>query len=241
MPVLKINKPYTIHTSRTIMFKELSNLISQKVFTENQIQAQNTVYKATSSNIKKTIGFLSKLYDFKEQNILWKVFIYLWNKADDNERRIITLLYALKKDDLLLLSAPFVLKANIGNTYNSKPFHKLFEDNFKNKYTIESIEASSRRLLSSWSQAGYFRGKYKKIRIPVNPGFIAVTFALFLGYVEGQRGEELVKTEWIKVFELTEIEIRELMSEASIRDLILYNYAGGVTVIRFDKLINAIK
>lgn len=241
MPVLKINKPYTIHTSRTIMFKELSDLISQGVFNETQIHEQNVVYKATRSNLKKTIGFLSKLYDFKEQNTHWKVFIYLWNKADDNERRIITLLYALNKDDLLLLSAPFVLKANIGNTYNSKSFHKLFEDNFKNKYTIESIKASSRRLLSSWTQAGYFKGKYKKVRIPINPGFIAVTFALFLGYVEGQRGEELLKTEWIKVFELTEIEIRELMSEASIRELILYNYAGGVTVIRFDKLLNAIK
>lgn len=237
MPVLKINKPYTIHTSRTIMFKELSNLISQKVFTENQIQAQNTVYKATSSNLKKTIGFLSKLYDFKEQNTHWKVFIYLWNKADDNERRIITLLYALKKDDLLLLSAPLVLKANIGNTYNSKSFHKLFEDNFKNKYTIESIEASSRRLLSSWSQAGYFRGKYKKIRIPVNPGFIAVTFALFLGYDEGKRGEDLLKTKWINLLELSENKLRGLLSEAAIRDLIDYNYAGGVTAIRFEKLL----
>lgn len=241
MPVLKINKPYTIHTSRTIMFKELSDLISQGVFNETQIHEQNVVYKATRSNLKKTVGFLSKLYDYKEQNILWKVFIYLWKKADEHEKRLMTLLYAISKDEFLHISQNVVLSQRIGTRIAIQSIQRVLEEKYPNKYSQNTLISSAKNIASSWKQARYIEGKIKNIRVPIHPGYFTVVFALYLGYNEGKRGEDLLKTKWINLLELPENKLLGLLSEAAIRDLIDYNYTGGVTVIRFDKLLNAIK
>ncbi|GAH36910.1 unnamed protein product, partial [marine sediment metagenome] len=49
------------------------------------------------------------------------------------------------------------------------------------------------------------------------------------------------KSLWTRVLELSESEIRKLLSEATIRDILEYKYAGGITTISFEKLLNAIK
>ncbi len=115
----------TIHTSRTIMFDELNALISHGIFEEEEIVALNVFNKQSSSGIRKTLNYLSKLYDFRDDNQLWSTFLFLWKLSAEADRRILSLLYAVYKDDLLRASIPVVLDTPKGK--------KVQVENLQNK------------------------------------------------------------------------------------------------------------
>lgn len=235
---IKSYKPYTIHTSRTIMFKELSDLISQGLFDENNIIEQNPIYKTTKSNLQKTVGFLSKIYDFQENNLLWKVFVHLMNQSSESDKRLMTLFYALLKDDFLKLSIPVVIDTKFGNKVLVQNIQKVLEVKYPDSYSPNTLLSTAQNIASSWKQAGYILGKIKNIRVPIHPEVNSVVFAMYLGYYAGNVGDDLFNTKWTKLLELSESKIRELLTKAAFNELIEYNFSGGVTILKFDKLIN---
>ncbi len=98
--------------------------------------------------------------------------------------------------------------------------------------------SAAQNIASSWKKAGYIEGKVRNIRIPVQPGYPVVLFALFLGERDGLVGEDLLSTIWIKVLDQPLSRIKELLASAVLHDLIEYQDAGGVTIIRLQKLHN---
>ena len=229
--------PYTIHTSRTIMYRELSDLISQRKFHERQIIESNPLYKATKSNLQKTLRHLLKLYGFESNDNLWKVFLYLFVKADDKEKRLLTLLYALFKDELLSISTPLIFETKPGIRIPVQKFQTLLEEKYPNKYSTITFYSTAKNIVSSWKQAGYIHGKVKNIRAQVHPGYLSVLFSIYLGYLSGLRDHELLKSTWAELLEIPESKIREDLSQASLNEFIDYKFSGGVTVINFDKLV----
>lgn len=228
--------PYTIHTSRTIMYKELSDLIAQRLFFDNQILESNPIYKATRSNLQKTIRHLSKLYSFDSDDELWQIFVYLFKKANDSEKRLLTIIYALFNDELLSASIPLILETKLGTRIPTHSIQKILQGIYPDKYTQITLSSSARNIASSWKQAGFIQGKVKNIRVHVHPGYLSVLFAMYLGYQTGLRDKELFTSKWGKLLEMPESKIRESLSIAALNEFIDYRYAGGVTVLNFDKL-----
>ncbi len=56
----------TVHTGRTIMFKELQKVMDHGLDNDDYVDAikQNVVNKATKSGVAFTSQFLKRLYDF---------------------------------------------------------------------------------------------------------------------------------------------------------------------------------
>jgi len=223
------------------MYSELSDLISHRTFDGESIVAANVLRKETRININKTLTFLSKLYDFEQQNELWKVFSFLWNLTDDQNRRLMTLLYACYKDDLLKLSIPVIDRTPIGRKVMVGAIQEAIEKKFPGKYSAATSISAAQNIASSWKQAGYIEGKVRSIRVAVKPDHVTVLFALYLGKLDGLIGEELLSTTWVKVLELPDSRLKALISEAALNDLVTYHHAGGVVAIRFDNLLNQIK
>ncbi len=235
------SSPSTIHTSRTMMYSELSDLISHRTFDAENIVAMNVLKKGTRTNINKTLTFLSKLYDFQQQDELWKVFTLLWGLTNDGNRRLMTLLYACYKDELLKLSMPVIANTPIGKKVLVGKFQEAIERVFPGRYSAATSISAAQNIASSWKQAGYIEGKIRSIRVAVKPDYVTVLFALYLGKLDGLVGEELLTTTWIKVLELSDSKLKSLISEAALNDLITYHHAGGVVAIRFDNLLSQIK
>ncbi len=230
----------TIHTSRTIMFDELNALISHGIFEEEEIVALNVFNKQSSSGIRKTLNYLSKLYDFRDDNQLWSTFLFLWKLSAEADRRILSLLYAVYKDDLLRASIPVVLDTPKGKKVQVENLQNKLYDQFPGRYTPKTMLSAAQNIASSWKKAGYIEGKVRNIRIPVQPGYPVVLFALFLGERDGLVGEDLLSTIWIKVLDQPLSRIKELLASAALNDLIEYQDAGGITIIRLQKLHNQI-
>ena len=231
----------TIHTSRTMMFKELSALIDHQVFDEKSIVEMNILGKLSTAGIHNTLNYLSRLYDFKEKNRLWKVFLYLWDMAEESDKRIMTLLYALYKDELLRVSIPIVLNAKPGKRVETGAVQDAISKAYPGRYAATTSISAAQNTLSSWKQAGYIEGKVRNIRVAVKPEKLSVLFALFLGYEDGKVGEDLLQTTWINTLELSQEQLHEMLAQASLGDLIGYRRAGGITIIQFEPLLNHIE
>jgi hypothetical protein len=234
------SKLQTVHSRRTMMFDELSKLMdfSSGDGTEfNKLLKENVIDKQTDINKSRTNGALLSLYLLNDEVPIFKMFHYLWGIAPDNEKRILALLLALYRDVLLSDSLETVLKVSPGLSVTVSSLQDCIGALYPNKYTPKTLLSLSQNIASSWKQSGHITGRYKNIRTKVTPGYHAVTFALFLGYMDGLRGDFLFQPKWIKALDSTEKELKALAHAAAQRDLISFQSAGSVTVINFNLLI----
>jgi len=75
-----MNKEETIHTSRTMMFEELSKVMDHAIEDDKYLDSlnENIANKLTKSNQIKTARYLKQLYDFDFARISFIVFKYFW-------------------------------------------------------------------------------------------------------------------------------------------------------------------
>jgi hypothetical protein len=101
------------------------------------------------------------------------------------------------------------------------------------RFSAASLEAMAQRVNGTWTQAGYLTGHVKKIRsrpviTPEN-----VTFALFLGFLEGRLAQRLFSSDWARVLDLPEERLIERTQAAAQRGLLVFRRTGPVMELRF--------
>ena len=95
----------------------------------------------------------------------------------------------------------------------------------------------AQNLASSWKQAGFITGKVKNIRTQPEINYLVLAFAFLLAYLNGIRGDFILKSDYVKALSLAERMSRSLATEAGKRDLLQYQFAGNVTSITFNNLL----
>jgi len=230
----------TIHNSRTLMFTELSKVMDHAIEDNTYLDSldENITNKLTRTNQLKTNSYLRHLYGFDIKFPPFVCFRHFWQQAEGSEKRIITLLFAIGQDFLLSESIPVVIKSSIGEKVTVKEFEDNVGRNHPKRYSEKTRKSIAQNLASSWKQAGYIAGKVKNIRTKTTPGFHSVAFALLMSYLNGERGEFMLRSKWIQALDLSEPNIRELAFEASKRDLLQYQYSGNVTTFSFSNLFS---
>lgn len=230
----------TIHTSRTLMFAELARVMDHAAQDDSYMESlkENITNKSTKSNQEKTLRYLTQLYGFDYTEPAFKCFKYFWQQADEKNKPLITLLFALGRDYLLSESIPVVLSVLSGRQVSTIFFKQNLVAHHPGRFSESSQEAIAQRLASSWKQAGYITGKVKNIRTQTHPGYLVVSLALLLSYLNGDRGDFILKSKWVKALGIGEDQVRELAFEAAKRDLLQYQFAGAITTISFTNLFN---
>ena len=237
---MKQNK--TIHTSRTIMFAELSQVMNHSIEGGdfNEILNSNVSNKLSNRNLLKTNQYLRQLYGFDKEDLLFKCFKHYWTLVDNENKSILALLFALSNDFLLRESIDIVVNTKVGEKVAIEKFDENIEKYHQGKYSDNTRRSAAQNVASSWKQAGYIQGKVKNIRIQPIHDYYTVAFALLLSYLHGDRGEYILLSKWIKALALNTEELRDLIKEAAKRDLLQYQYGGNVTVISFENQIKTI-
>jgi hypothetical protein len=229
----------TVHSNRTIMFAELLKVMNQAEVGESYYDSmKNNIFnKATSVSVIQTSGHLRRLYDFDETLPRFKAFQHFWNKSDESVKSIIALLYAIGNDYLLSESIPVINNAKLGNRISIEKLEENIEMHHPNKYSNNTRRSTAQNIASSWKQAGFILGKIKNIRTQPDINYLVVAFAFLMAYLNGIRGDFILKSNWVKALSLEENAIRSLAIEANKRDLLQYHYAGNVTSITFTNLL----
>ena len=222
------------------MFAELSKIMDYSIEHGHYIDslAQNVFSKKSADGIRQTGTFLKKLYSFDNQYNSFIAFKYFWSISEIKERPLIAFLYAINHDDLLAESLQVVNKVNLGEKAAIEYFEENIEKYHPSKYTEKTRKSLAQNIASSWKQASFIEGKVKNIRVSREVTYRVACFAFLLAYLKGDRGEFIWNSIGVKSLLLSEHMLRELAVEAAKRDLMQYQFAGSVTSILFNNLLN---
>lgn len=238
-----MNKPKTIHTSRTIMSAELIEVMDfpKEDLGFHEIMANNVFNKRTESSKKKTIIYLTQLYSFKEDDLKFKCLEDYWNKVEDKEKPLLALLFATSKDYLIQESVDFVKSVKHNNKACIEEFEANIAHYHPNRFSPKTLRSVSQNVASSWKQAGYVLGKVKNIRTQSIPSCFTTAFAFLMAYLDDLRGDYLFDHPSVKALDASKEEVLNLIKAASDRELLNYNRSGASIVISFDKYLKELK
>ncbi|HPX79172.1 MAG: hypothetical protein GX281_07385 [Bacteroidales bacterium] len=238
-----MTKIKTIHTSRTIMFAELSQVMNHSIENSDfdDILTSNVFNKLSNRNLIKTNSYLKQLYGLDKKDLLFSCFKHYWTLVGNEKKSILALLFALSNDFLLQESIDLVVNTNVGERVAIEKFDDNIEKYHQGRYSDNTRRSAAQNVASSWKQAGYLQGKVKNIRVQPAHDYYTVAFALLLSYLHGDRGEYILLSKWVKALAINTEELRNLIKEAAKRDLLQYQYGGNVTVISFENQLKTIK
>lgn len=230
------------HTSRTIMLAELRVLLAMCPVSaeltdyESAILDDNVLHKRTHSTRRRTLRGLRELYALDSPVILFRALRDLW-ASDTESQPLLALLCAAARDPILQTTAPVILSASKGTPVTASLLAAAVEAAFVGHYNPDTLAKIGRNCASSWTQSGHLSGRVAKRRTLVEATPVVTAYALFLGYLNGSRGDALFHTLWARVLDAPEHLLREHALTASRQGWLEYKHAGTVTEVTFQHLM----
>lgn len=229
------------HTSRTIMFDELSALLqaapsgaTREEYAKAIIDL-NCLAKPTAASRRITNQRLGELYALDPSVPLFRVFHRLW-EVDESGRRLLAIQCALARDPLLAATAPVVISLPPGADFPREPFAAALRELVDGRLNESTLNKVVRNAASSWTQSGHLGGRTFKKRLPVTATPATVAFSLYLAYVVGFRGNDLFTSAWMALLDCSPPASRQLALEAKRIGLIDLRMAGDVIELKLDRL-----
>lgn len=238
-----MNKPKTIHTSRTIMSAELTEVLNYPKNGSDYMEVMegNVFNKRTESSRKKTIRYLTQLYGFEKSDIRFTALEDYWQRTDEEDKALLSFLYAVSKDYLLKESVTLVKAVPINEKAHIEGFENNIKHNHPDQFSPKTLRSVAQNIASSWKQAGYIEGKVRNLRVKRSPSYLLVSFAFLMAYIDGARGEYMSDHSSVKALDVSKEELHQLIKAAADRDLVRYNKSGATMVISFENYLNRLE
>lgn len=226
----------SVHSSRTMMLSELE-LVMQNVNSEitpdsvrEAILEQNILGKATQSGRRNTATKLISLYAFDATEPLFRSFALLWSQSDYS-RPALGLLLAMSRDKILRTTGMPICQAEVGSHVTKESLYKCLASSFSSKYAETTLQSTTRNVLSSWRQSGHIQGESPITRVKCHSDYLAFSFAAYIAYLRGLRGQNLLNSFWIRVLDFEPAELSNAITESHRRGLITTRKVGSIVEI----------
>lgn len=232
------------HTSRTIMLRELEILLSDcqpdagSAEYSDAVVGRNVLGKRSFDTRLRSLRYLKELYGLDRELLLFRALRDLWD-ADAAVRPLLALLVAMARDPLLRATASSVLDAPSGASVDASTLAAAVKDRFPDSYGDAVRAKVGRNAASSWTQSGHLVGRVRKIRAQAVCGPAAVTMALFIGHLAGDRGVGLLRTPWGRALDAPEELILHQAFAASQRGWLELRHVGDVVDVGCRWLLRA--
>lgn len=238
-----IENPMGTHTYRSIAVDELSKVcdaVSPSTPYEeirSLVVNDNILGKATQSSRGKTLRILREFYALRPEVCIYSALRLFWD-CDVRERPILALLCASAREPVLRESASVVLRWPVGSTVPKSSLEEALRAAYPGRYSPDVIQRMTRNLMSSWTQSGHLSGRIVKLRSRAFAGPASTSFAFFLAYLTGIRGNALFDSRWAAMLDASPEEIRRWAREASRQGWIRYGIAGGIIDVSVEDIIS---
>lgn len=229
------------HGSRTIMLSELRLLLSvcspmaSESEYRNAILEDNVLLKQTLSTRHESVRRLRELYGINPSFITFRALRDLWDHTIEAQP-VLAMLAALSRDPVLRSTTPLILSVQRGTPVDSQMFSRVVKEEYPNLGTTTQANFG-RHIASSWAQSGHLKGRTNKIRGQAQAYASSCAYALFLGYLCGERGEGLFTTPWAQVLDTPTYTLHNLAKAASQYGWLEYRQSGSITDISFRYLL----
>lgn len=235
------NGPDSAHNSKTIMLPELRALLAVTrpgaTLADYRIAAvdDDAMEKATVATREKTLYYLRKLYTLERDLPIFAALRELW-PLDAQAQPLIAILCALARDPGLRSSADLVLGLEPGMPTGPDEIGVAIAEAMPGRYNPSVLHHMGQNTGASWKQAGILAGRAAKVRVRPVVTHPAVTYALYLGYLEGRAGLALFDTLWTRALDVLPATLRALAETAAAAGWLDLRSAGGMVEIGFRHL-----
>jgi len=230
------------HTSRTMMLQELSRVLNHVPATaspaayQEAIIEDNVLGKPTRTTRERSTKRLAELYALDSGITLFRLLRHFWS-ADPGGQPMLAFLLASARDSLLRDATPFVLGVKLNEMVTADAVGEHLAHQYPSRFRPTTLHSTAQNLASSWTQAGYVRGKVKKVRVKPAVTPVVLSYAALLGYLCGLRGKLLLDSLWTRLLDRSPAQVMELTHEASKQGWLTYKGAGSVVEIAFPDLL----
>ena len=231
------------HTSRTIMLDDLSSLLRQCPATAARsdyvraLVVENCLGKQTLSTRKLTLQRLKELYGLDPVVPIFRLLRVFWD-ADEKAHPQLALLAALARDPLLRVTAPVIYKMKPDDELARQQMTDTLTKAVGGRLNEATLDKVVRNTASSWTQSGHLVGRSRKRRVRISPTSASTAFALLLGFLMGNRGQNLFQTLFIRALDRGPDELMILAMGAKRLGFLDMKSTGGLTVISFDCILS---
>jgi len=230
------------HTSRTMMLQELTLALNQVPAQAGQaayfqaIIEDNVLGKPTQTTRQRSAKRLAELYALDFACTLFRLLRHFW-PADAAGQPMLAFLLAAARDPLLREATPFVLAARPDEIVTPEAIGEHLNHEYPSRFRPTTLHSTAQNLASSWTQAGYLRGKVRKRRAKPTVTPVVASYALLLGHLCGLRGKLLLDCQWTRLLDCPPADLTERLQEASKQGWLRYKGVGGVVEITFPGLL----
>jgi len=232
------------HSSRTIMLDELETLFSfvdrpdaGKAEFLQAINESNCLGKRSGKTRLLTYRHLVDLYALDPGVTIYRAMRFFWQR-DPASRPMIALLCAYARDSILRQAAALILKTSEGSVVTRESVEELIDGVELGRFSKATLKSTAQNINSSFTKSGHLHGKVKKVRTKAVPTAASVAFALFLAYLNGERGVSLFHSEYAGLLDCSYEKALELAEEASRKGWIVFKRLGNVIEALFPGLLN---
>ena len=236
------NPPFTVHTSRTVMFKELEELLdhapkkTSKEEYHSLIVDSNILAKPTVSSLNKTANYITKLYTLDIHVPIFRLLRYFW-QSDKEGHALLAFLCASSRDSLLRDATRVVLSVSTGQNVSLDSIKSELQNKYPDRFSPRTLHSTAQNIASSFQQSGHLTGRRVKIRSNPTVTTANMAYALLLGYLTGTRGQNLFETEWAKLLDIPKDRVVSFASQAHRLGWMEYRNIGNVVDISFNNLL----
>ncbi len=230
------------HTSRTMMLQELTLVLNQVAANapatayQQAIIDDNALGKPTQTTRQRSAKRLVELYALDPDCSLFRLLRHFW-PADPPSQPMLAFLLAAARDTLLREMTPLVIGVKLNETVAADAIGEHLAQQYPSRFRPTTLHSTAQNLASSWTQAGYLRGKVKKSRVKPTVTPVVVSYAILLGYLCGLRGKLLLDSLWTRLLDRSPAEFTDLTHEASKQGWLRFKSAGAVVEISFPGLL----
>jgi len=231
------------HMARTMMLLELRHLLDSVPASSptstayvQAIEEDNCLGKRSHRTRVLTRRHLMDLYALSPDTTLFRTLRYFWQR-DSEGRPLIAALCAYARDPLLRITAPFVLKLSEGQVFSREALEEYLEKKYPGRFSKATLISTAQNLASSWTQIGHLSGRVKKVRSKAKSTAGSTAYALFLGFLTGERGESLFKTDYARLLDCSFERAVELAETASRKGWIVFKRVSNVIEVLFPALL----
>jgi hypothetical protein len=200
------------------------------------IKEDNCLGKRSVATRNITGRHLVELYALDSSVTLFRALLYFW-KRDAEGQPLLVLLCAYSRDPLLRASAEFISRFGEGAVVGREDLEEFIDTKYPSRFSEATLKSTAQNVRSTWTQSGHLRGKVEKIRSKAcaTPG--AVSYALFLGYLVGIRGNALFTSDYAKLLDCSAEQAIDLAHQAAQRGWITFKRLGNVMEVLFRDLL----
>ena len=233
------------HTARTMMLDDLQHLLtyvsspdSAKNDYKTAIKEDNCLGKRSGKTRMLSNRHLVYLYSLDPSITIFRALRYFWERDTDGQP-LLALLCSYSRDSLLRMSSDFIRQLKEGEKATHEAMEEYIEEKEPGRFSKATLKSTARNLNATWTKSRHLVGRVKKIRSRAmeTPG--SVSYALFLGYLTGVRGQALFETEYAHLLDCSTARSIELAEDASRRGWIIFKRIGNVMEVQFPNLLTS--